>query len=374
MKKKLLFIIWSNSYGGGAERQLTNLVNNLDKNKYEIDLIEYFHTNIYPEKLNSNINVLKPINNKTSESKIKRFLVNILVYIWPSLIRKLYIKGKYDLEISFNYLIPTFLLSKDKNVKKVSWIHGAIFDLLPNKRPRLNRLERKALKNVDRIVAIAEDTKKSIEEIYPEYKEKIKLIYNGYNLDKIKLLAEEKSILKNTRRCEIVYCNRFDDNKNPLLLIEAANLLKNKTNNFHINFLGKGEYESKMMELIHKYSLEENIDIIGYKENPYPYVKNSDIMCLTSKTEGFSNVIIEGMCFGKPFVSTDVGIVKEIKKYNVGLVFKDSSEMCDCLYELIENKEKYKELSNNCTKIVEKFSLKEQVKNAEKLFDDVMNN
>ena len=42
MKKKVLFIIWSYSYGGGAERVLTNIVNNLDPSKYEIDILEYY--------------------------------------------------------------------------------------------------------------------------------------------------------------------------------------------------------------------------------------------------------------------------------------------------------------------------------------------
>ena len=59
MNKKLLFIIWSNSYGGGAERQLTNLINHLDKDKYDIDLIEYFHTDTKPEKVNDNIQLFK---------------------------------------------------------------------------------------------------------------------------------------------------------------------------------------------------------------------------------------------------------------------------------------------------------------------------
>ena len=38
-KKKILFIIWSFTYGGGAERVLANIVNNLDKNRYDIDIL-----------------------------------------------------------------------------------------------------------------------------------------------------------------------------------------------------------------------------------------------------------------------------------------------------------------------------------------------
>ncbi len=46
MKKKILFIIWSFSYGGGAEALLTMIVNHLDPQKYEIGILEYYHAEI----------------------------------------------------------------------------------------------------------------------------------------------------------------------------------------------------------------------------------------------------------------------------------------------------------------------------------------
>ena len=54
-KKKILFTIWTYSWGGGAENILTNLVNHLDPNKYEIDILEYFHSDIKKEPVNENI-------------------------------------------------------------------------------------------------------------------------------------------------------------------------------------------------------------------------------------------------------------------------------------------------------------------------------
>ena len=374
MKTKLLFIIWSNSYGGGAERQLTNLVNNLDKEKYEIDVIEYFHTNINPEKLNSNINVLKPINNKITESKIKRFMVNILMYICPMLIRKIYIKKKYDVEISFNYLIPSFLLSRNKNVKTVSWIHGAIWDISKDKNWLLNKLQRRTLKSVDKIVCIASDTKKSVDTLYPEFKEKTEVIYNGYDFDNMINLSNEEKKEKKKDILQILYCNRLDDNKNPLLLIEAAKHLKEKTNNFHINILGKGELEGEIKKLILDYDLSDNVSLLGYIKNPYPYYKSTDVVVLTSKTEGFSNVIIEGLCFSKPFVSTDVGIVREIRNENVGIVANNEIEMAQAFLKIIDDANQYKKMVENCDKISKRFSLKNQVKNFDRVVNKILNN
>ncbi len=72
MKKKVLFIIWSYSYGGGAERILTNIVNNLDPSKYEIDILEYVYAGIKKEEINDNINLLNPIIDITDRSFINR--------------------------------------------------------------------------------------------------------------------------------------------------------------------------------------------------------------------------------------------------------------------------------------------------------------
>ena len=371
MKKKILFIIWSNSYGGGAEKQLTNLVNNLEKDKYEIDVIEYFHTNINPEILAPHINSLKPIINGVTDSSFKNYVINKLVYKYPSIVRKMYIKKKYDLEVSFNYLIPTFLLSKSEDTKTVSWIHTHIRDIAKEKDPWLNRLQRESFKYVDKIVAIAGDTKKSIVDIYPEYKTKTEIIYNGYDFDKIKELSEKEN-LKKHKVFEIIYCNRFDDRKNPLLLIEAAKKLKKKTNDFHITLLGKGELEDQIRSLIEKYKLSENIDILGYKTNPYPYIKNADVISLTSKAEGFSTLIIEGLYLGKPFVSTTGGVTNEIIKEEVGIVANSSKEICDALYELMVNKEKYNKYSKKCKKVAKNYSIKTQVKNTEKLIDNLL--
>lgn len=60
-KTKLLFIIWSFSYGGGAEKVLANVVNSLDPEKYEIDVLEYWHVNIKAEPVRPHVKLLPPV-------------------------------------------------------------------------------------------------------------------------------------------------------------------------------------------------------------------------------------------------------------------------------------------------------------------------
>ena len=50
-KKRILFIIWSFTYGGGAEKILANIVNNLNRDKYDIEILEFLHSNIGKEEV-----------------------------------------------------------------------------------------------------------------------------------------------------------------------------------------------------------------------------------------------------------------------------------------------------------------------------------
>ena len=91
-KKKILFIIWSFSYGGGAENLLANLANHMDFNRYDIDILEYWHANIKIEEVDKRINVLKPVIDSTKDNHIKMWAYKFLLEFFPSVLRKIYIK------------------------------------------------------------------------------------------------------------------------------------------------------------------------------------------------------------------------------------------------------------------------------------------
>ena len=60
-KLKLLFITYTHSNGGGAEKVLTTLVNNLDSEKYDISIFEIVRYDVKQEPLNKNIRLLPPL-------------------------------------------------------------------------------------------------------------------------------------------------------------------------------------------------------------------------------------------------------------------------------------------------------------------------
>lgn len=367
-KKRLLFIIWSLSCGGGAEKQLVNILNLLNKNKYEIDVIEYLHCGVCSENINNNINILPPINNKVTESKFKRKLCNVLVYLFPKLLRKVYIKKEYDYEISFNYLIPTFLLSNNKDSKKICFIHGSIWDLKYKRKFILKILQKKHLKRADYIVPISESTKISIVNIYPALQNKLNLINNGYDFKTMENKSLEKKIERKAK-IELLYCNRFDQNKNPKLLIDAVKILKNEKIDFHLNMLGEGELQNLIKDEIKNNDLTNEVSLLGYVSNPFPYIAKCDIICLSSLLEGFSTFLIEGLYFKKPFVSTSGAIPFEIKDKNCGIIVETSEEYARAIISLYNDEKKYEDMANNGYDVAKTYSLSNQVAKLERLLN-----
>ncbi len=367
-KKKLLFIIWSFSYGGGAEKILANIVNNLDSSKYKIDIIEYWNANIKQEYVNDGITVLPSIINAQNDTKIKKILYKIILETFPDILRKKYIRKNYDVEISFNYLIPTFLLGK--KTKTISWIHGDIYDLNKNKINYL--LQKKSFRYTDKIVAISNNTYNSLTDVYPEYSDKLVLINNGFNTKEIIQKAGEIKLSK-SKVPTLLFINRFDENKNPIFAVEVAKMLNDDNIDFKLNFIGKGELDSKIDEKIREFGLENKVEILGYKTNPYPYINNSDIVLGCSKSEGFPTIFVEAITLGKPFVTTNVGGVIEISdNQKCGLIADNIADYVDDIKFLIDNKDEYKKFSEHGKKYVETFSIEKQIQKIDNLIDELV--
>ena len=180
-KRKILFIIWSYTYGGGAESLLTMIVNHLNPEKYDISIIEYEHSDVKTEPVNDNIHILKPIEKvETPDCQKKGFQV----YHTPEILIDRYIKGDYDLYVSFNYQIPTFLLPAE--TRNIAWIHGDVYDLASENAQRERKLQDTAFGKVEKIVAINDFTADSLIELFPNHRDKVVKIYNGIDINRVR--------------------------------------------------------------------------------------------------------------------------------------------------------------------------------------------
>jgi glycosyltransferase involved in cell wall biosynthesis len=74
---------------------------------------------------------------------------------------------------------------------------------------------------------------------------------------------------------------------------------------FNLIIIGYGVNKSLIQKKIKNFNLEKSVKILGYKSNPYPYLRASDLFILTSKYEGLPNVILEAQVLKKYVISSD---------------------------------------------------------------------
>ena len=90
----------------------------------------------------------------------------------------------------------------------------------------------------------------------------------------------------------------------------------------------------------------------GFQENPYGLLKNSKVLCIPSKWEGFGLVAIEALSLGKPVVASNVGGLKNIINDECGFVSSNQEGLEKALYELLTDENIYTKKSNSALKRV----------------------
>ena len=377
--KKLLFITWSMSHGYGTEKSLADILNRMDSTKYKIDVFPLFkdaNSNI----LNSNIKVLNSLIDYTidgfDEKKALDDYYSILAN--PLKFNKL-IKKKYDCVIACNHNAPSYFASYMNNIPKVVWIRGDMSELNYKKiKPSTveysgikqeYNMQKNVLNTFDSIVVISDVVKKTLKEEF-EITENVYEIPNSVDVDKIKILSEEKIDVPTKNLFTML--GRLDNNKNQILLLKAAKLLKGKTDDFEIYLLGDGEDRKSLENYILQNDLESNVKILGFKNNPYPYIKKSIATVLTSFSEGFSLALAESALLNTPIISTKVGIAEElVKRYNCGtLIDYDEQKLADVLLEYMKKYDYCKDKPH--FQIGDEFSLETELKKTIKVIEDAI--
>ncbi|NTW50124.1 MAG: glycosyltransferase [Chlorobiales bacterium] len=143
--------------------------------------------------------------------------------------------------------------------------------------------------------------------------EKIKVIFNGLDTSKILNKRDAASIEKPfaflvTSLGEVSERKGFD-----YLIQGFANFLRRSgAKNAGLVIIGDGEKMDAFKRLAGSLGIEKQVIFTGFLDNPYPYLAASDVFAMTSKNEGISNALLEGIYLGNAAISTIAGGVREI--------------------------------------------------------------
>lgn len=395
MKKKIIFRSGSLRMGG-LERILIEVLHTINKEKYDIILViddDCGNLNVFEKDIPKEIPYyfLKPkeLIEKTEyyKNRKKNIFCKLIYNLYmnyeniimlknmKNLLKKL---GKIDLLIDFDAGASKYVEKLNIN-KKIVWIHNSI-PKLKKKKSKIERFGRR-LENYDIIVAICDEMKDELKEIYPKIKDRIVRIYNPFNFERIinfsenaeNLSDKQKDLLKE-KYCVMV--SRLDTvQKDYDTLIKAFKNIVNKERKEKLYIVGSGPDEEKIKKMIKDYGLEKEIILIGFTKNPYIWIKNSMFLVHSSKYEGLPTVLIEALICGKTIISSNCPTgPKEILQngycgelVEVGNVDEFSKKLINYFEneDLIKNYEKKVEIRK------EEFNQKNIIKEYEKMIDNL---
>ena len=213
-------------------------------------------------------------------------------------------------------------------------------------RPLLQRCYRRA----DAVVAVSEGVAKDIVKYLDLDREHVTAIYNPIETREIEVLSHEplKHPWFQQETVPIVLgVGRFVDQKDfPLLLRAFARLRQNRP--ARLVLLGgdessseQREHKRQLISLATQLGVQEDLDMPGFKVNPYPFLRKDSVFVLSSRYEGFGNVLVEALLCGCPVVSTNCpsGPAEILADGSYGMLVPVSDEhrLAEAIGETLDN-------------------------------------
>lgn len=383
MKKRVLFIN-NGLYGGGAERILQTIFKNLDPNQYDLTLYS-----LHKEELDSNYpqhikyNYIFDHGSNTS-SFFKQFIIRLknkiklIIYnhFSPSFFYKLFISGEYDTEVAFieGYATKIISGSPNKKSKKLAWVH---IDLIQNHWTEIafnnQTEENNCYKKFDQVLCVSDSVRSSFMKLFKDIPN-VDVCYNPINDQRIRELANQPCSFNKWLDSELamVTMGRLVEQKGYDRLLPIVYKLKEDGFKFTLNILGEGKDRNILENYIKEHHLEDTVSLIGYCENPYPYLKKGDLFVCSSRSEGYSTVVTEALILGLPVITTECAGMKELLdngKY--GIITENSEEeLYYGLKKLLESNNQISEYKKLAKTRGEYFSLKNLMKPIEKILSN----
>ena len=357
---------------GGIEKVLLETLKNLSELYDDIDLVlkdDYKEQNLFLDEIPKNVKIHFLFEAYSGKNRIKKEIKRgIKRFFYPIKLKKFLKNKKYDVIIDFSYNLFNYKMKFD--VPVIGWAHfGAISH--ENNNIKNDIKEGQKYKKYDKIIAICEEMRdECVNELGIEAN-KVEMIYNAIDIEKIKKKSEEKNdeLEKYLKEDYILQVSRMVPQKQPEELIEVYRELKKRGIKEKLYYVGNGKSYSEVQEKIKKYNLENDIILLGQQLNPYPFFKNAKLFLHTAKHEGIPTVLIESMALDTVVsaYSCPTGVKEllgENDEYGALSPLNDRRTMVEKTFELLNNEEKYDEYKSKIEERVKDFTME---KNKEKL-------
>lgn len=318
---KILFFI-ETLKGGGAEKVLKNLVNSMDKSRFDITVQTLYNEDVAGE-LDEKVNYrfCYPYKNSIFMGIMRTEAALGLIY-------EFHIKGDYDIEVAYLECGATKIMasSTNKKAKKVAWVHCDLSKKAGDFESFVKSTKGYYAK-YDKVVCVSKDVESSFIKGYGNTPEAITL-YNCFDDSEILRKSQLPLPFEKNENCPVcIAVGRLTEQKGFDRLLSAHKRLLDEGIFHKLWVLGDGEDKAALEKFAETNGLSKTVSFLGFCDNPYPYIKVADFYVCSSRYEGFSTTVVESLVIGTPVVTTNCTGMKEILgESEYGLIVENSEQ------------------------------------------------
>jgi glycosyltransferase involved in cell wall biosynthesis len=291
-------------HGGGAERAAVSVVNALDPAAFDRHLHLFRREGAYLGEVSSSIRITAG----TGAARVSHYRV----------LRRQLRDSAPDIVVAFLSYFSVFAAVRRAGrgskfvINQQTPVTAFLADgdyrwRLPIWRQTFAAVARRVYPAADAVVATSDGVRADLVGAFGGPAERVTVVPNPVDLERVAARAEEPvdgSAFDGRTRPAIVAAGRLAEAKNYPLFIRTIAALRDQDLDVDAYILGTGSQEPRIRADVAAAGLTDRVHLLGFQGNPWKYIRRAAVFVLTSRYEGFGNVLIEAMACGIPVVAT----------------------------------------------------------------------
>ena len=309
-RPRVCFVLPSLS-GGGAERAAIQILNSLDGSRWQRSMYLFRREGPYVNEVHPDVALTAGSGGSRVAGwlELRRYVRNTRPNLVVSFLSYFSVlsatrSAAIGARVVFNQQTPmsAFLTDADYHWRR-PW-HRRAFALAT----------RIGYRFADAIVTTSTGVADDLVASFGVARSRIRVVHNPVDLAAIAAAVGEPLDPAHEHRWShpaIVAAGRLADAKNYPLLLAALAIVRQRVP-ARLFILGDGEREAELRELANQLDLGDAVVFCGFQRNPWKYIARADVFAMSSRYEGFGNVLVEAMACGVPVVATSSPGTREI--------------------------------------------------------------
>lgn len=261
-------------------------------------------------------------------------------------------------------------------VPVVAHVHATEFDRTdaqPN--PWIAGIERRALRKMDRVVAVSNYTKRVLQERYDLPGDKISVVHNGHSCNPKRgpsTLHTQFGVHK--KRPLVLFLGRLTVQKNPLQFLEIAKRVVAIRPDVQFVMAGDGQMLPFLMQRACEMGVGHNVIFTGKvnSREAEALYREADCFVMPSLSEPFGLVALEAIANDTPVILSKQSGAAEVIDDSFKVDFWDSDLMADCLLTILREEPLSRQLRTQATNVLHRLTWENQADRIKSIYHDLI--